>query len=131
MSDKNNNRKLEPMNRAILMSTALACSIITAFACEHAPKFVGSCGTGSAATCTRGCVSVICSTAKETCSGGSNYYLCTPQDYTTSCTKYQLSKFEGYNEYGMYFCYCGGGTPIGSVPAACTRVVASMGPGCL
>lgn len=108
---------------AILVSTFLIGSVVSVLACVKGPSSAGSCGSGSAATCYNGCVKTQCSTAKEVCQGPRTYVLCTPEEFTTTCQKTLYTKFEGINEYGMPYCFCGGiGYPAGTVNAQCSRV---------
>lgn len=119
----------EVINKVIRVSTVLACSIISALACEKAPVPNGTCGTGKTATCYYP-TSRVCP-VKESCVGGTTYFQCLETTLTTTCDEYSWTVTWRVNEYGVRVCTLSNPTFAGNVPATCKTVYASMGPGCI
>lgn len=114
-------------NKVRLTIALLGSSVLTALACVQGFKQGGPCGTPVYADCYNGCVAVSCTTANSTCTGAPTSYYCTNEIYTATCTRLQLTKREGHNEFGIYYCFCVGGSPIGTIPApGCSRVTTEI-----
>jgi hypothetical protein len=100
--------------------------VITLIACDDEPLSGNTCGTSFPATPSSGCVYQDCETQNETCSGASDYYMCTPVSYSASCSREQGTLY--WNSEGQGFCFYPV-SPLADVPAPC-QTTQSVGPGC-
>lgn len=108
----------------ILAAVLLGSSVLSVLACVGRSMIGGTCGNPQNGTCENGCLAISCPTSEVRCNGPTSAYYCDEVPYTATCNKIQGNKIEWWDGYGMYHCMCGGGTPAGTVNAACYKVTA-------
>jgi len=112
--------------RRLLAVLMLGASMVSTVACVNRSIKSNPCGEEQEPTCGNDCVAIRCPLLED-CTGLPNAYYCTSVSYTAECQVYAGYKTEGEDNYGMYYCLCGGYEPDGTVEgSSCMRVTAEI-----